>query len=270
MNHHQDNRSDWTAAAPNRDNKTDLRRNHRTATATTDQRTTNERIFSPGPDADRTIPSSTPRAEARAQGERTLKRARGMALKPNVVPEQSKVPEPRVLPEPEDVPIPDADDLVIGILTDQMINFDDSSTEVLEIFAVTSRDKKRVEVNERKMTNEDRKLFRRAKDADLQSYHKVLDVVNKKVADKDRVMRTRWVLTWKSTNKAKARLCVLGFQDPDLTEVPRDSTALSAQAEALTSQCVASNQRKLVSRDIKTAFLSEDEEHPKHLHPTSR
>ena len=36
-------------------------------------------------------------------------------------------------------------------------------------------------------------------------------------------MRARWVLTWKSSGKAKARLCVLGFQDPDLTEVPRDS-----------------------------------------------
>ena len=36
-------------------------------------------------------------------------------------------------------------------------------------------------------------------------------------------MRARWVLTWKSTGKAKTRLCVLGFQNPDLTEVPRDS-----------------------------------------------
>ena len=35
-------------------------------------------------------------------------------------------------------------------------------------------------------------------------------------------MRARWVLTWKSTSKAKARLCVLGFHDPDLAEVPRD------------------------------------------------
>ena len=43
-----------------------------------------------------------------------------MALKPNVVSEQSMVPEPSVLPEP----IPDADDLVIEILTDQMIDFD--------------------------------------------------------------------------------------------------------------------------------------------------
>ena len=49
-------------------------------------------------------------------------------------------------------------------------------------------------------------------------------------------MRARWVLTWKSTGKAKARLCVLGFQDPDLTEVLRDSPTLSAASEALTDR----------------------------------
>ena len=48
-----------------------------------------------------------------------------------------------------------------------------------------------------------------------------------------RVMRARWVLTWKQTGKAKARQCVLGIQDPDLTEVPRDSPTLSAASEAL-------------------------------------
>ena len=53
------------------------------------------------------------------------------------------------------------------------------------------------------------------------------DLVKKKSVDQERVMRARWVLTWKSTGKAKARLCVLGFQDPDLTEVPRDSPTLS-------------------------------------------
>ena len=71
---------------------------------------------------------------------------------------------------------------------------------------------------------------------------------NKKVADKDRVMRSPWVLTWKSTGKAKARLRVfwLSRSRPD-----RSSSR----------QCVASNKWKLVSGDIKTAFFSEDEEH---------
>ena len=95
------------------------------------------------------------------------------------------------MPEPEDIPIQDADDLIIEVLTDQMINFDESSTDALEIFAVTGGEKKRVEVNERKMTDEDRKLFRRAKEAELQSWldHQVFDVVNRNVADKDRGMR---------------------------------------------------------------------------------
>ena len=76
--------------------------------------------------------------------------------------------------------------------------------------------------------------------------------MNMKVADKDGVMRARWVLAWKSTGKAKA-FCVLEFQDADSTEVPRDSPMIS--------QCVASNQVKLASGDIMTVFLSRDEEH---------
>ena len=46
-------------------------------------------------------------------------------------------------------------------------------------------------------------------------------------------MCARWVLTWKSTGKGKARRCVVGFQDPDLTEVLLDSPTLSGASEAL-------------------------------------
>ena len=129
---------------------------------------------------------------------------------------------------------------------------------------MTGGDKKRVEVNERKMTDEDRKLSRRAKEAELQSWldgSQSLCRCAQQDADKDRAMRARWVLTWKSNGKAKVRPCVLGFQDPDdLKEVPRDSPTLSAQAQALILQCVASGEWKLVSGDIKTAFLAGYEE----------
>ena len=110
------------------------------------------------------------------------------------------------------------------------------------------------------MTESDRKLFRKPKELELQSWldHRVFDLVKKKFVDQERVMRARWVLTWKSTGKAKARLCVLGFQDPDLTEVPRDSPTLSAASEALI--VVASHKYRLISGDIKTAFLSGDED----------
>ena len=73
-------------------------------------------------------------------------------------------------------------------------------------------------------------------------------------------MRARWVLTSKSSGKAKARLCVLGFHDPDLTEVSRDSPTLSAALEASIMQWVASRKYRLISGDIKTAFLSGDED----------
>ena len=59
--------------------------------------------------------------------------------------------------------------------------------------------------------------------------------------------------------RQKARLCVLGFQDPDLTEVHRDSPTLSAASEALIMHWVASHKYRLISGDIKTGFLSGDE-----------
>ena len=67
-------------------------------------------------------------------------------------------------------------------------------------------------------------------------------------------------MTWKSSGKAKARLCILCIQDPDLTEVPRDSPTLSTASEALIVQWIASHKYRLISGDIKTAFLSGDED----------
>ena len=62
--------------------------------------------------------------------ESVKQREREAWREPNVVHEQNIVPEPSVLLEPEDVPIPDADDRVIKIWADQMIDFDASSTEM--------------------------------------------------------------------------------------------------------------------------------------------
>ena len=75
----------------------------------------------------------------------------------------------------------------------------------------------------------------------------MFDLVKKKFVDQERVMRARWVLTWKSTGKEQARRCVLGFQDPDLTEVPRDSPTLSTASEALIVRWVASHMFRLIS-----------------------
>ena len=75
-------------------------------------------------------------------------------------------------------------------------------------------------------------------------------------------MRSQWVLTWKSTNKAKTRLGLLEIriENQDLTENARGNPAPSAHADAIIFQWVASNRMKPVSGDIKTTFRSGSEE----------
>ena len=178
------------------------------------------------------------------------------------------MPEPSVLIQPKDFPIPDGDYMVIEILTDQMIDFDESSTDVLEIFVVIGGDKKRVEANDGKTMDGDRNLFRRAKEAELD--HKVFDVVNMKVADKDRVMKARWVSTVKSTGKAKARLCALGFQDPDLTDVLRDSSTLSSRGRGLDLTVRGDKQWEAGVRRYQDGILVRRRGAPQHLRRSSR
>ena len=184
----------------------------------------------------------------------------GRESDPRVVAADSQKMETHQGPHSDLHPGPEDDYLharVIDVMTDVEVLLDGSS--VVDVFAVSSAQSKRVEVNERKMTESDRNLFRKAQELELQSWldHRVFDLVKKKFVDQGRIMRARWVLTWKSSGKAKARLCVLGSRDPDLTEVSRGSPTMFAASEAL---IVASHKYHLISGDIKTAFLSGDED----------
>ena len=88
--------------------------------------------------------------------------------------------------------------------------------DVLQIFAVSGGEKKRVEVNDRKMTDEDKKLSCSATEAELQSWlcHQVFNDVNKKVADKDRVMRVRWVFDMDTDRQMQGTPLCLGVSIP--------------------------------------------------------
>ena len=86
------------------------------------------------------------------------------------------------VPESELPPVPEDDDLnatVIEVMTDVEVLLDGSS--VLDVFAVNSGRRKRVEVSDRKLTESDRKLFRKAKELELQSWldHRVFDLSRK-------------------------------------------------------------------------------------------
>ena len=74
-------------------------------------------------------------------------------------------------------------------------------------------------------------------------------------------MRCRWILTWKSPapgtseRRAKARLVVLVFEDPQISSISSDAPTLSKDGKQLILQQVASNRWRLVNFDIATAFL---------------
>ena len=75
----------------------------------------------------------------------------------------------------------------------------------------------------------------------------------------------RWVHTWKVAEdtvetKAKARLVVKGFADPDWTEIRSESPTLSRLSRQLILQLSASRGFRLRKGDVKTAFLSGDRE----------
>ena len=95
----------------------------------------------------------------------------GRRKPPRVVESGQQKMETDQVPEFVLPPVPEDDDLnatVIKVMTDIEVLLDGSS--VVDVFAVNSARRKRVEVSERRMTERDRKLFRKAKELELQSW----------------------------------------------------------------------------------------------------
>ncbi|CAE7223028.1 RE1 [Symbiodinium sp. CCMP2592] len=127
--------------------------------------------------------------------------------------------------------------------------------------------KRRVEVNFRKLDSEDQEKFRHAMSKEWQSWleNKVTSIVKAKGIDRSRIIGSRWVLTWKTSadpdNKSvvpKARLVLVGYQDPDLGKIATDSPTLRKESKHIILSLCAAFGWILWSADIKTAFLSGD------------
>ena len=72
---------------------------------------------------------------------------------------------------------------------------------------------------------------------------------------RERVMQMRWVLSYKESGAAKARIVILGFQDPDLDKLVSSSPTMSRRTRQLVLQYAAQRGWQTMKGDIKAAFL---------------
>ena len=145
-----------------------------------------------------------------------------------------------------------------------------SSTEACILLATNAK-KQRTEVRLHELNKQEREQFEQAKAAEVANWiqTKTLTKVLRHQIPESQILRCRWILTWKpidntgSNNgnqqennyKAKARLVVLGYLDPKIEEIPRDSPTLNKTSRMLILQTIASHNWTLKSFDIKAAFL---------------
>ena len=209
---------------------------------------------------------------------------------PNSEPDQECPPasgdiEPSEVPLPEDAAegllCPDISDFAMHLSdgehlawkTEILINDQDIEKWKSEespsdlLFIADAAKKQRSEVKLSELGPEDLELFRQAKDKEIQNWlsNKAVERIARNQLSPEQILRCRWILTWKPldptdivdhrTHKAKARLVVLGYLDPKLDEVPRDSPTLGRQSRMLILQLIASCACQLQSFDIKAAFL---------------
>ena len=138
------------------------------------------------------------------------------------------------------------------------------------ILAAVSERKKRTEIKLKELSQEDQKRFAVAKHKELGAWlqHKTIRRVSQGKIPDNAIMRCRWLYVWKTASgdelptdlssegkKAKARLIVIGWEDPDLDQVINDAPTLSKDGRTVLLQAVASHQWPLISFDVSTAFL---------------
>lgn len=134
-------------------------------------------------------------------------------------------------------------------------------------FLASAAKRQKVEVKERELSPAEQELFHQAKSKEIQSWL-TTDTVRRIARNQipaDQVLRSRWVLTWKPIDpsssadsnamKAKARLVILGFEDPQIDTLARDSPTLGRDSRMLLLQYAASSQWQIRSFDVQTAFL---------------
>lgn len=173
-------------------------------------------------------------------------------------------------PEPEDILVMESSQglsMEVFLTSRDIHRIQDKPEQFVNVAAAAAK-RQRVEVKQKDLTPEEITEFQRAKEKEISQWlatETVARIASHKIPYQN-VLRCRWVLTWKELDpveaaaegkprKAKARLVILGYEDPNITELPRDSPTLQKESRSLLFQLCASRKYRIKSFDIRTAFL---------------
>ena len=98
--------------------------------------------------------------------------------------------------------------------------------------------------------------FKKAKAKEISNWisQEAIRLVRKAVP-KHRIMKMRWIYTIKHDDTAKARLVIVGFQDPDITEIQPTSPTMTRRTRGLFFTACAVNGWTALKGDVRAAFL---------------
>ena len=115
--------------------------------------------------------------------------------------------------------------------------------------------KGQAEINLRKATPEVKAKVGEAKMTEVNNWLQNEVCIAAKRVYGDKPMKMRWHLILKEGVKAKARLIILGFQDPRLGKLNKAAPTVSTRGRNLALQLMANNGLRMYKGDVKAAFL---------------
>ena len=179
----------------------------------------------------------------------------------------------------QEIPVPEEDELFGDALIVEECSYSCGSDVVWEIdvtppsnwdlprqldesmiFLASEGRKKRVEVKLRDLTVKDQQRFALAKHKEVRAWisHATVRKIAKGKIPAKNITRCRWIYTWKPAaetdeanpdgKKAKARLVVLGFEDPDIDYVSNDAPTLSKDGRHFASENLQQSVEALLFR----------------------
>ena len=106
------------------------------------------------------------------------------------------------------------------------------------------------------LSPEKKEAFQAAKQAEVDQWIQA-EAVKRAVGPipKGRTLQTRWVLTYKESGAPKARIVLIGYQDPDLESLQSSAPTMSRRTRQVALQYSSVRQWRLLKADVKAAFL---------------